>query len=412
MTGREMYALAERLFFKPRSLTGSAVRETLDTLGRIVPLERHRVTSGTEVYDWTVPPEWNVEEAYLEGPDELVCDWGDNYLHLVGYSEIGEWSWTRKEAEKHLYSIPSRPAAIPYVTSYYSPWVGFTIPHKQRVALPEGRYSAVVRGTKGPGQLDYADLVVPGISDREIMFSTYVCHPNLANDNVSGMVVQIALAAWILSAPRRFSYRFVFVPETIGALVYLSTRLDHLRAKLDAGFVLNCLGDPGPFSRIPTRSEKTYADRVGRCWSPNGGHTWMARGSDERQYASPGADLPVVRLCRSETQEYPEYHTSDDNLELISAGALADSFARLQRLVEIVEANSRWRAVHPGDADLGRRGLYPTLGFGTRDKTHQHVLSYCDGEHDVIAIAEKTGLPEQRVIASLHELVRHGLVDK
>ncbi len=294
---------------------------------------------------------------------------------------------------------------------------GFCLPDQLLRQIPDGTCFADIRTTLDPhGIMDYADLVIPGREKSEVLFSTYTCHPNLANDNVSGMVVQTALAEWIASEPRKHTYRFVWCPETIGALVYLSEHLEHLQQNVIAGFVLNFLGDDRTYSMVESRTGKTYADRVGRkvVSAPERLHcvyNWMQRGSDERQYASPLADLPVVRLSRSEHHYFPEYHTSADDMSVISPEGLGGSLEMLKDCVRILEGNGKFRATFVGDAQLGKRGLYPTLGHGVRDKRHQHVLSLCDGSHDVIDIADRTGLAPDFVIEALNTLEGHGLVE-
>ena len=415
MNPSDLYDLAEDLYPMPRSLTGYWVRRTLLVLaGELDGLQRYTVPSGSRVYDWTVPPEWSVTEAYLDGPDGRVCSWEDNPLHLVFYSDRTDERMGLDELREHLYTAPG---AIPYVSNYYDAGWGFCLSEERMSRLPDGEYRAYVNTRHDPhGHLDYADLTVPGTTDDEVLFSTYTCHPNLANDNVSGLVVQTALARWIASEPRRYTYRFVFCPETIGALVYMAhnNRLAHLQEKVVAGFVLNFLGDDRSYSMVASRTGDTYADRVGASVVRSAGgvrYGWMQRGSDERQYGSPGADLPVVRLSRSEHHRFPEYHTSADDLSVISGEAMADSLEMLKRCVRILEGNGRFECTVVGDAQLGERGLYPTVGHGERDKSYQHVLSYCDGAHDTLDIATQTGMAPEKVIDAVQTLQSHGLVE-
>ena len=377
-----------------------------------------------------MPPEWRVDSATLEGPDGPVCSWEDNPLHLMGYSVPTIDTMSGEELARHIYAAPD-PSVIPYTTSYYESHWGFNLSDSQPAVRPEGRYHVDIRTDLDVhGKLDYADLVIPGRESSEVLFSTYTCHPNLANDNVSGMVVQTALAEWILSEPRKHTYRFVWCPETIGALVYLQRHLGSLQRNVIAGFVLSCVGDDQNYSMVESRTGRTYADRVGRhvmnTWPrtmhyqdlagalPLRNHdiyNRMQPGSDERQYASPLANLPVVCLSRSKFGTFPEYHTSADDMSVISAEGLGGSLDMLKDCVRILEANGRFRAKFVGDAQLGRRGLYPTLGHGVRDKRYQHVLSLSDGEHDVIDIAERTGLGTEFVIEALDTLRGHGLVE-
>jgi aminopeptidase-like protein len=422
-----MYALAERLYPLPRSLTGQYVRETLGILGEHVPLKRYSVPSGTEAFDWTVPPEWNVESATLRGPEGLICSWEDNPLHLMFYSEpVDDWISREDLLLDHLHMARD---AIPYVTSYYNRTWAFCVGEETANALPSGQYRVNIDASFDEhGQLDYADLVIPGEIDQEVMFQTYICHPNLANDNVSGMVVQTALAEWIASEPRRYTYRFIFCPETIGSLVYLAdrNRLQWLPQNTVAGFVLNCLGDDRTYSLVHSKRENTTADRIaaaslsmGRGFYMEGpraarthGHPWqLRRGSDERQWCMPRIDMPVVRLSRSEHLSFPAYHTSADDLSIISGEAMDDSLSMLKDVVNLLEINRRWVCKTIGEPNLGSRGLYPTTAHGKRPRGLLNVLAWCDGEHDVLDICEKIGANPTHVLDSLTTLIEHGLVE-
>jgi len=367
-----------------------------------------------------VPDEWNVEGATLTGPDGVVCSWEDNPLHLVGYSEPinTDVQWA-KLVGWHYFTDEDRTHAIPYVTSYFKRMWGFCMPDAYTLRPDGGNagYHAEINTTLDPhGHLDYADLVIPGETKEEVLFTTYTCHPNMANDNTSGMVVQTALAEWIASEPRRYTYRFLFAPETIGSLVYLSEHLNHLKCWTVAGFVLNLLGDERAWSVVESRRAHSLADNVAwTAWRKDGEyddiHRWQdRRGSDERQFCAPGVDLPVVRLSRSEHRDFPEYHTSADDMSVISAKGLGDSLDMLKDVVRILEANRKWVCKTTGEPNLGSRGLYPTTAHGARPRSLLNVLAYCDGDHDVLDICDRTGMNPNEVMEQLDTLREHGLV--
>jgi len=418
--GEEMYRLAERLFPIGRSLTGEGVRETLAILCERIPgLETVEVPSGTRAFDWIVPDEWNVREAYLIAPDgERVLDYAEHNLHLVGYSVPLDAQLSLDELQPHLMSRSDLPDAIPYVTSYYSPFWGFCLPHKQRIALAPGTYRAVVDTTLEPGSLTYGELVVSGRSQREVLVSTYICHPSMANNELSGIVVAARLAAWALAAPRRFTYRFVFVPETIGAIVYISRHLEHLRNTTIAGFQVTCVGDERATSFLPSRRGDTLADRCARHvlghHAPDARYySFLDRGSDERQWCSPGVDLPVVSIMRSKYGTYPEYHTSLDDMSFISANGLGGSAELYIRCLELLEANRTYVATTPCEPQLSKRGLYPTVNFHgaqKRDRTLTNFLAHCDGERDLIGIADHIGVDAAALPPLADALLQHNLI--
>lgn len=419
--GRKAHDLARELWSYPRSLTGQGVRQTIDILAREMPgLTRHEAPTGYRAFDWEVPREWNLRRAWIETPDgRLICDTDVHNLHVVGYSTPGEWRLSLDELKKHLYTESGQPDAIPYVTSYYADHWGFCLSERQLRSLPEGRYRAVVDATLEPGRLDYADLVLPGESDREILFSTYICHPSMANNELSGIVVAAALAGIVAARPRRYyTYRFVFVPETIGALVYLSSRLDHFRVHLDAGFILTCVGDEGPFSYLASRQENTLADRLAIRALHDAGvsyrrYSFLERGSDERQYCAPGIELPVCSVMKSKYGTFPEYHTSLDDLEFVTPKGLSESIALYRRIIEDLETTPRPRTRTLGEPQLGRRGLYSLLsrkGSAKEFMLIRNVLAYADGRTDLAELAERIGTSEKQVRETVDLLEKHGLV--
>lgn len=418
----EMYQWATDLFPINRSLTGEGVRQTLNYLKDLLPeLELKSVPTGYRAFDWEVPEEWSVSEAFIE--DEAgnrVVDFADNNLHLLGYSEAADEWLTLDELQKHLYSLPEQPEAIPYVTSYYKKRWGFCLSHQQREQLKPGKYHAVIRAKHFEGVLNYAEWVLPGDTDREVFLSTYVCHPSMANNELSGPVVATALARWIKSLPKRkYTYRLVFIPETIGSLVYLSKNIDHLQQHVHAGFNISCVGDNRTYSYLPSRNGNTLADKVAQHVLQHTDpeyirYTWLDRGSDERQYCAPGVDLPVATICRSKYGTYPEYHTSLDNLQLISPEGLQGAYSALQRALMVLENNQKPRILVKGEPQLGKRGLYPSLSTtgGTRKVRNMiNFISYCDGEHSLLQIAEKINRPAWELIPMVERLKSESLLE-
>ena len=413
-----MYTLAEELYLIPRSLTGEGVRTTLQKLKERFPLTIHEVPTGTSVFDWTVPPEWRIREARLIDPSgAIIADYAKNPLHIVGYSVPVEGTFSRGELEGHLYSSEEQPSAIPYITSYYKERWGFCLPHAVRSKLSEGMYTVRIDSELVQGSLTYGELIIPGREESEILLSTYVCHPNLANDNLSGMVLATQLAEWLLSAPRRYTYRIVFIPETIGSLVYLSRHLEEMQKKTVAGFVLTCVGDSRGFSFVPTPSGTTLADRVARHVlsqrAPNyREYSFLQRGSDERQYCAPGVDLPVVSVMRSKYYEYPEYHTSLDDLSLISPDGLKGSFDVLSECIEVLESNAIYKAAVFGEPQLGPRGLYPDAHFRRESPDIVDVFALADGTRDLVAIADAINRPAKDTALLAQQLEHGGLLTR
>jgi aminopeptidase-like protein len=419
--GASMYGLAERLFPICRSLTGDGVRQTLAILGEQVPgLNIHEVPSGTRCFDWAVPDEWNISAGFIVRPDgRKIADFAESNLHVVGYSEPVDKEIDLAELQDHLHSLPDDPDAIPYVTSYYNRGWGFCLRHRERQALPEGRYRVVIKSTLAPGSLTYGDLLLPGREPKEILISTYVCHPSMANNEVSGPVVTVQLAKSMTERKdRRYTYRFVFVPETIGSILYISRHLEHLKRHVIAGFNVTCVGDERTYSYLPSRNGHTLADRVAQRVLKQRApdykrYSFLARGSDERQYCAPGVDLPVVSVMRSKYADYPEYHTSKDDLSLITPAGLRGSFAVLQDCIDVIERERRYRVTVLCEPQMGRRGLYSALGgrgVSAAVRTRMNILAYCDGEHSLLDIAELLDLPIGELRPFVDELLAHKLI--
>ena len=419
--GDALHQLATQLFPICRSLTGEGVRQTLRLLAEQIPLQIHEVPTGTSAFDWTVPKEWNIRDAYVaDASGRRIIDFRKSNLHVVGYSAPVDCWLTLKELQEHLHSLEQQPDAIPYVTSYYSERWGFCISHRERLLLREGQYRAVIESELKDGHLTYAECVVPGQSAREVFLSTYICHPSMANNELSGPVVTTYIAKWLLSQPRRFTYRIIFVPETIGAIVYLSRNLPHLQRTMLAGFNLSCVGDERAYSFVASRYGNTLADKVALCVLPYRDknftrYSFLQRGSDERQYCSPGVDLPLVTLCRSKFGTFPEYHTSLDNLEFVTPAGLRGGYEMVRDCIKSLEANRTYRVTCRGEPQLGKRGLYPNLS--TKDSsaaaaTIRDLLAYADGTNDLLDISGIVGKPVTELEPVALRLLEAGLLEE
>lgn len=424
ITPDDMIGFAKQIFPINRSLTGDGVRQTLALIQQHLPeLKIHEVPSGSQCFDWTVPPEWKVRQAYILTPDgRRICDFEVCNLHLVGYSISVDRKVDLQELQEHLYSLPDQPDAIPYITSYYSKRWGFCISENERETLQPGEYHVVIDSEHNEsGSLSYGELVLPGNSDREIFYSTYICHPQMANNEVSGPTVAMFLAKWAQHRKdRKHTYRFVFIPETIGSIVYLSRNLDHLKSNVEAGFNVTCVGDERAYSHLPSRAENTVADRIARHvlqhTDPNFvQYSFLDRGSDERQYCSPGVDLPVTTVMRSKYGTYPEYHTSLDNFDVVTGKGLFDSLTVLRRCSEALERNHSYRITVRCEPQLGKRGLYPEVS--TRDTkalvgNMMNFLAYADGTRDLLAIAEKIECPIWELYEWIEKFLENGLIER
>ena len=401
--GDRMHALLRRLFPICRSVTGEGLRETLRILGEEIPLTVSEVPTGTKCFDWEIPKEWVIRGATLKDPMGVVlADFKTNNLHVVNYSTGLRRRMSLTELRPHLHSRPDLPEAIPYVTSYYQDYWGFCLPHRTVESLPEGTYEVAIDAAHVPGSLTYADCLLPGEETAEVVISCYVCHPSMANDSLSGVVVAIQLAKLLRERKRRLSYRFIFVPETIGAIAYLSKYGTLMKARTRAGFVLTCCGDAGKFTYKRSRQGNATIDRIAAHVLAHSGFDYdivefHPRGSDERQYCSPGFNLPVGGLTRTPYGQFKEYHTSLDNLEFVSEQALDETLGVCLGVVDALEANRIYRRTDPYcEPQLGKRGLYPQVGDAGKVGTHRQevdallgLLNYCDGERDLLWIADR-----------------------
>lgn len=421
LDGATMHQWAADLFPICRSITGQGLRDTLAYINDILPdLSIHEVPSGTPAFDWVVPDEWNIDDAYIE--DEFgkrIVDFKVNNLHVVGYSQsIDQWM-TLAELQENLHSLPDQPTAIPYITSYYSKRWGFCLSHEDRMCLQPGSYHVVIKSELKAGVLNYGELLIPGQSKQEIFLSTYVCHPSMANNELSGPVVAMSLAKWLMSQENlKYSYRIVFIPETIGSIVYLSRHLKTLKERVKAGFNISCIGDERCYSYLPSRAGNTLSDQAAKhvlhyIDEDFIRYTWLDRASDERQYCSPGVDLPIASIMRSKYKAYPEYHTSLDDLALVTARGLAGGFMALKKSIDVIENNATYKTTIPCEPQLGKRGLYPTLsskGSSGDVKMMMNLISFCDGTKSLLEIADILGKPFWELLELTNQLTEHDLL--
>lgn len=444
--GDSMYKLADRLFPICRSITGAGVRETFSILKEYIPdLKLYEVPTGTKVMDWTVPKEWKIEEAYLEDENgSRIVDYKVNNLHVLGYSTpVDEWM-SLEELTPHIYTLKDQPELIPYVTSYYKERWGFAMTQRMKDSLKSGKYHAVIKSELFDGSLTYGELIIPashtagpGQADdetKEIFFSTYICHPSMANNECSGPSVMAHLVAYIKGMrDRKYSYRIVFVPETIGAITYLSKNLNEMKKNIIAGFNITCVGDDRTYSIVHSRYGNTLADKVLtdvlKEHAPEfDDYSYLKRGSDERQYQAPGVDIPLVCFCRSKYHVYPEYHTSGDNMSIVSPEGFYGAFTVMRKCIDKLEAMGEVEPCSVNRAELkkgcykvtclcepqlGKRGLVPTM---SSKETYQEtlamkdVLAYADGTHDIEELAKIIEQPVEVVIKVVEQLFDAGLL--
>ncbi|TFY96997.1 DUF4910 domain-containing protein [Ramlibacter rhizophilus] len=414
-----MHGLIRELFPICRSITGDGVRQTLARLAQEIPLVQHEVPSGTSVFDWTVPREWNVRDAYVKHPrGERVIDFRRHNLHLVNYSVPVRRTMTLTELRPHLHSLPDQPDLIPYRTSYYKEAWGFCLPHRQLEQLPDTEYEVLIDSTLAEGHLTYGECLLEGDTPQEVLISCHTCHPSLANDNLSGLAVATFLAKHLATVPHRYSYRVVFVPGTIGAITWLSRNEERVR-HIRHGLVLTCIGDRASFTYKRSRRGDATIDHAvehvlqhedpGRRVVP-----FSPYGYDERQYCSPGFNLPVGCLMRSHHGHFPEYHTSADNPDFVTPEALAVAFSTLLSVFDVLEHDGRYVNLQPKcEPQLGRRGLYASTGGSSPSDLAMAmlwVLNLSDGQAGLLDIAHRSGMPFATVREAAERLERHHLL--
>ena len=424
MIGKKIHEFAKKLWPINRSITGEGARKTLEKIKEHLPkLEIKKVLSGEKVFDWIIPKEWSVQEAYIITPDgRRICDFKDNNLHLLGYSVPYEEEISFDELKKHLYTFPKLPNAIPYVTSYYEERWGFCLSQEQFATLKSGNYRVVIKSTLFDGELNYGELLIKGKSDKEIFLSTYICHPSLANNELSGPTVVTFLAKWLQETDMlNYSYRIIFVPETIGSITYLSKNYKNMKNKIFAGFNVSCVGDDRSYSYLPSRNGNTISDKIAKHvlkWiDPNfNKYTWLNRASDERQYCAPGIDLPIASIMRTKYGAYPEYHTSLDNLEnVVTPKGLDGGYWAIRKAIEAIERNLYYKVTVLCEPMMSKRGLYSTLNevkVNEDSQTRMNFLSLCDGQNSLLEIAEYLNLPIWELYEIADLLKNHQLIEE
>ncbi|MEO0075381.1 MAG: DUF4910 domain-containing protein [candidate division WOR-3 bacterium] len=415
----------DRLWPITRSLTGNGNRETLKILSEIIDLKITEVPSGTQCFDWNVPPEWNIKEAWIkDSKGNKIVDFSVNNLHILGYSEPFQGKLSFEELKPHLYTLPEQPELIPYLTSYYKRRWGFCLTHNQFQKLDPNEYYEVFIDSSldENGSMTIGEAIIKGKSDEEIMFSTYICHPSLANNELSGPLVSAFLYKSLKEFKNlKYTYRFIFVPETIGSIYILSVMGEYWKNHLKAGFVITCIGDNGKFTYKKSRIGNSLPDRavetiLKQTETDFNIVDFFPSGSDERQYCSPGFNLPVGSLMRTMYGKYPEYHTSADNKDYVSFYAMEKSVEKYLDVIELIEKNEKYINKMPFcEPQLSKRGLYPTLGAqkDTEDfvKAMLWILNLSDGENDLITISEKSKIPVKDLYPVIDKLIENGILE-
>ena len=443
-----MHNLLIKLFPICRSITGNGVRETLEIIKNdILPMTLYEIPSGTKVFDWTIPKEWNICNAFVaDESGNKIIDFKINNLHVVGYSVPIDTYVSLSELQEHLYSLPEQPNAIPYITSYYQERWGFCISHNERLKLKEGNYHVFIDSSLKNGNLTYAECIIPGETKEEIFLSSYICHPSMANNELSGPIVTSFIGKWLMSKPRKYTYRLIFIPETIGSITYLSQNLQFLKKNVIAGFNVSCIGDERDYSYVASRYENTFADKIvshvlSTYYKHFTKYSFLNRGSDERQYCSPGVDLPLVTLSRSKYDTFPEYHTSLDDPTLVTPKGLLGGFEFLKKCIDVIENNEiskecnnirkihkkeniieektmnnkKYRITCYGEPQLGKRGLYPSLGnssSGSSISTMMDIIAYSDGTNNLNEIGKIIGKSVQELIPIIEKLLQEDLLEE
>jgi aminopeptidase-like protein len=419
-TGDEMMELIAELYPICRSITGEGVRQTLRVIQQQIPLRIEEVPSGTSVLDWTVPKEWNIKSAFIKSlRGETIVDFSDSNLHVVGYSVPFRGKVSLENLQEHLFTLEEYPDWIPYRTSYYKDNWGFCLSHRRFVAMTEEEYEVCVESSLTDGCLNYGECYLPGTTNDEVLISIHVCHPSLCNDNLSGIALGVALARYLTGVTHRYSYRFLFIPGTIGSITWLSRNEDRL-ATIKHGFVIAGVGDSGAFTYKKSRRGDAEIDRVFQyLLNDSAKHCriieFLPYGYDERQFCSPGFNLPIGCVMRTPHGQYPEYHTSADNLDFVSVDALIDSFDKCVSAVDILEKNKIYRNQSPkGEPQLGKRGLYTSIGGTGEGRTFElallWTLNFSDGSHSLLEIAARSSLPFALIRKAADALLDCGLL--
>jgi len=415
-----MLRLIEELYPVCRSITGNGVRQTLSRIQREIPLRIEEVPSGTQVFDWNVPLEWNIRDAYIkDASGKRIVDFHASNLHVVSYSVPTSRRMQLSELRPHLHALPDRPEWIPYRTTYYQKDWGFCVSQRQLERMRDGEYEVVIDSTLEPGHLTYGELCIPGATSDEILISCHVCHPSLCNDNLSGVAVTTALAQGIATRARRFTYRFLLIPGTIGAITWLA-RNEATVSRIRHGLVLSGIGDRSPLSYKRSRQGTAEIDRAVTCILRDSGREhrimdFSPYGYDERQFCSPGFNLPVGRLSRAPHGQFPQYHTSADNLDFVAPESLAEAAETCLAICDLLEENRTYVNLNPKcEPQLGKRGLYRTIGgsddAGQREMAMLWTLNLSDGAHSLLDIAERSGLKFEVIQKAAQVLVQHELL--
>lgn len=409
LIGVNMHNLAKKMWPINRCLVGPGILETLEIIKEELPeMSIKRVPSGYQAFDWTVPDSWEIKEAWIKDSfGNKIIDFKNNNLHVVAGSHAIDIKINLEELQEHLHSRPYQPTAVPYIASYYQKYWGFCLSDNQRRALSPGEYHVYIDAVIRPGDLTYGELLIQGSSKEEIFLSTYVCHPSMANNELSGPCVVTYLAKWIKSIlKKKYSYRIIFIPETIGSIVYLSKNLDEMKKNIRAGFNVTCIGDERAYSYLPSRDGDTISDLaaihvLSHLDKNYVKYSYLERGSDERQYCSPGVDLPIANIMRSKHEVYPEYHSSLDDLKLVTPKGLYGGYYALKKSIEVIENNCIPLAVIKCEPQMGRRGLYPNLSQQTSERkihseelrSKMNLLAYSDGKKTLLQIAQLINTP-------------------
>ena len=418
--GTEMYQLMEELYPICRSITGDGVRETLRILAKHIPIDMHEVPSGTQVFDWVVPKEWNIRNAYIKNAKgEKIVDFQNSNLHVLNYSAPINRKVKLAELKEHLFSLPEHEDWVPHRNSYYREDWGFCLAHRQLESLKDAEYDVFIDSSLEDGHLTYGECYLQGEEDNEFLISTHTCHPSLCNDNLSGLVLSTYLAKALANLKLRYSYRFLFIPSTIGSITWLSLN-EKVGPKIKHGLVIACVGDPGKMHYKKTRRGDAEIDKAAGHVLKHSGQDYgilefSPYGYDERQYSSPGFNLPVGSLSRTPHGRFPEYHTSADNLNFVKADSLADSYSKYMTVIDVIEHNKTYLNTNPKcEPQLGRRGLYSMFG-GKRDANLYElallwVLNFSDGNFSLLDISERSGLSFSYIKEAASKLVGHGLL--